>query len=80
MTAEDVPLAVRYAQTLKCLGNREPSTTFEMEAVLDGIRVKKCYLDDTILEDVQAMRESSRQTILHLVEKSKETEACYTKR
>lgn len=76
----DRPLTVRYKEALENLGTREPSTEFEADAILDGIRVEKGYLDEETLVDVQAMRNSSRQTILRLVEKGKETEAAYTKR
>jgi hypothetical protein len=74
------PLVFKHKEVLEKLGDREPSTEFEAQAVLEGIRASKGYLDEETLQDISRMRESSRQHIQGIVDSFQETVAAYTKR
>jgi hypothetical protein len=74
------PLVFKHKDVLEKLGDREPSTESEAQAVLEGIRASKGYLDEETLEDISRMRESSRQHIQEIVDSFQETVAAYTKR
>jgi hypothetical protein len=70
----------RHWDVLKKLGDGEPSTFLEAQAVIESIRAKKGYLEPTTMQDVNNMPARSRQNIMHLIEDKIETEAAYTKR
>ena len=74
------PLVFKHKEVLEKLGDQEPSTEFEAQAVLEGIRASKGYLDEETLQDISRMRESSRQHIQGIVDSFQETVAAYTKR
>jgi hypothetical protein len=74
------PLVFKHKEVLEKLGDREPSTELEAQAVLEGIRASKGYLDEETLQDISRMRESSRQHIQGIVDSFQETVAAYTKR
>ena len=74
------PLVFKHKNVLEKLGDREPSTEFEAQAVLEDIRASKGYLDEETLQDVRRMRESSKQHIQRIVDSFQETAAAYTKR
>lgn len=61
------------------LGNREPSTVIEAQAVLEAIRSEKGYLSEDFLEDIKNLREHHRVKIEKDYEKKRATEARYTK-
>ncbi|KAJ4360929.1 uncharacterized protein N0V89_001498 [Didymosphaeria variabile] len=79
MTDDAASLIMSYRDAVDNLGDQEPLTMFEAQAVLESIRVEKGYLDEETLGDVQAMRNRSRQTITRFVDKAREMEAAYTK-
>lgn len=70
----------RLRDVLERLEHREPSTELEAQAVIEGIRAEKGYLDEEILRDLNNVAERSRQQILRIVEQKRESEAEYTKR
>ena len=72
-------LVFKHQDVLEKLGDREPSTEFEAQAVLEGIRASKGYLDEETLQDVSRMRESSKQHMQGVVDLFQETVAAYTK-
>jgi hypothetical protein len=74
------PLVSKHKEVLEKLGDREPSTEFEAQAVLEGIRASKGYLGEETLQDIRMLRESSRQDIQRVMNSLQETEAGYTKR
>jgi hypothetical protein len=74
------PLVFKHKEVLEKLGDREPSTELEAQAILEGIRASKGYLDEETLQDISKMRESSRQHIQGIVDSFQETVAAYTKR
>lgn len=74
------PLVFKHKEVLEKLGDQEPSTEFEAQAVLEGIRASKGYLDEETLQDISRMRESSRRHIQGIVDSFQETVAAYTKR
>lgn len=70
----------RYSDVLAQLGDREPSSLIEAQAVIENIRAEKGYLDNETLQDLRTINEQSRKKILHLVQLKRETEAAYTTR
>ncbi|KAL1600687.1 hypothetical protein SLS60_007075 [Paraconiothyrium brasiliense] len=75
MSDEELTLVERYKNALEDLGDRQPATEFEAQAILDSIRVGKGYLDEKTLKAVQAMDTDSRQKVTRLVKNGQETEA-----
>lgn len=65
---------------LERLGDREPSTTLEAQAVIESIRAEKGHLDEETLHELNSISDRSRQNVLRIVELKKETEAAYTRR
>ena len=70
----------RHKAVLENLGDREPSTELEAQAVLEDIRAAKGYLDKETLQDVSRMPDRSKQNIQRIVDSLQETAAAYTKR
>jgi hypothetical protein len=77
---DDVNLVFKHKDVLERLGDREPMTELEAQAVLEDIRASKGYLDEDTLQDLSRMRDSSRQYIQRIVDSFQETAAAYTKR
>lgn len=70
----------RHSDVFSRLGDREPSSFIEAEAVIENIRAEKGYLDEETLRDLHRISEQSRNKVLHLVRLKRETEAAYTTR
>jgi hypothetical protein len=80
MTATD-PLPVEtYTDVLKRLGDNEPSCPLETWAVIEDIKVKKGYLDENVLQDMNGLKPENREILLRVVELKRKTEASYTTR
>ena len=80
MADENLPLASQWEEILKNLGQEEPTTRIEAQALLERIRADKGYLDEETLCELRALPERNRAKILRVAEKSRETQAAYTKR
>ncbi|KAF2704317.1 hypothetical protein K504DRAFT_507325 [Pleomassaria siparia CBS 279.74] len=72
-------LVGRHCDVLKRLGDGEPSTLLEAEAVIEEIREEKGYLDSETIQHVNSIPNQSRDKVWRRIEKSKENEAAYTK-
>jgi hypothetical protein len=70
----------RYTDVLERLGDDEPSSRLEAQAVIKAIKVEKGYLDESILQDLNTLRPETLETILQVIEQKRKTEAAYTKR
>jgi hypothetical protein len=70
----------KHKAVLETLGDGEPSTELEAQAVLEDIRAAKGYLDKETLQDVSRMPDRSKQNIQRIVDSLQETAAVYTKR
>ena len=70
----------RHSDVLAQLGDREPASLIETQAVIENIRTEKGYLDSETLQDLHQINEQSRKKILHLVKLKRETEAANTTR
>lgn len=62
------------------LGDREPASLIEAQAVIENIRAEKGYLDSETLQDLRQISEQSQKKILNLAKLKRETEAAYTTR
>ena len=80
MDGENLSLISRHKDVLRRLGDREPSNAPEAQAVIERIRAEKGYLDEKTLHELNSISDESRQSILHIVELKRETEAAYTRR
>lgn len=80
MAGDAVSLASRFKEVLERLGDDEPTTRSEAQAVLENIRFSKGFLDDETVEALQTIPDRNRDMIMRLVEKGRETEAAYTTR
>jgi hypothetical protein len=80
MTATDPFPVERYTDVLKRLGDDEPSCQLETWAVIEDIKVKKGYLDENVLQDMNALKPENREILLRVVELKRNTEASYTTR
>ena len=70
----------RHDTVLAQLGNREPSLLSEAQAVIEGIRAEKGYLNADVLQELDSLKPETRDYLLRIVEQKKETEAAYTTR
>jgi hypothetical protein len=77
---DGVNLVFKHKDVLERLGDREPMTELEAQAVLEDIRASKGYLDEETWQNLGRMRDSSRQYIQRIVDSFQETAATYTKR
>jgi hypothetical protein len=68
----------RHSEVFRRLGNDEPATTLQTQAVIENIRAEKGYLDDEILQDLHRIGQRSRERLLRIVQLKRETEAAYT--
>jgi hypothetical protein len=80
MTAIDPFPVKRYTDVLERLGDDEPSCQLEAWAVIEDIKVKKGYLDENVLQDMNALKPENREILLRVVEQKRKTEASYTTR
>lgn len=70
----------RHIDVLSQLGDKEPSSQIENQAVNEHIRAEKGYLDLDVIQDLEALKPENRDYLLRLVEPKKQTEAAYTTR
>jgi hypothetical protein len=70
----------RLHEVLERLGDREPSTALEANAVIERIRISKGYLDDETRSELDGISLRGREIILQIFEDARETLAAYTKR
>ncbi|KAF2654846.1 hypothetical protein K491DRAFT_599984 [Lophiostoma macrostomum CBS 122681] len=69
----------QHRDILERLGENEPSTKLEAQAIIEGIRADKGYLDEDTMQDLENVRARSRETIMRVIEQKREMEASYTK-
>lgn len=77
------PLSIavgQHQQILAELGQREPTTALQANAVLESIRAGKGYLDRQTLLDLETIRTGSRERVLSIIAEKRRTEAAYTTR
>jgi hypothetical protein len=67
-------------ELLERLGDDEPSTTDEADALIESIRISKGYLDEDIKSDLQKLDARTRDVMLQFVARQREIEAAFTKR
>ena len=80
MSFTPFPLVSRDPKILDRLGEKEPKTVHEAQVILESIRREKGYLDSETLRDLEILQEKSRQEVMRIAAKSRETEAAYTTR
>jgi hypothetical protein len=51
------------------LGDGEPSTRLDAQALMENIRAEKGYTDATTMQDLNIMPARSRQEIMYVIEK-----------
>ncbi|KAF2637273.1 hypothetical protein P280DRAFT_509902, partial [Massarina eburnea CBS 473.64] len=71
--------ASRHKEVLRELGHREPSTVLQAQAVLESIRSRKGYLDETTLSHLESLPEDSRRRVLDAVARTRELEGRFTR-
>jgi hypothetical protein len=69
----------RLNPIFKQLGKREPSTAIEADAVLENIRRGKGYMSDGFVTAIKVLPDDYREWIEEIFEKTRRTEAKYTK-
>lgn len=70
----------KYSAVLAQLGDREPSSILEAQAVIESIRAAKGYLEEDFLRHVRSMPPQSCDKVLQMNERLRETEAAFTTR
>ena len=80
MVDDDSASFGRHRNVFENLGDDEPSTFLEAQAVIENIRADKGHLDATTMRDVNEMPARSRQKIMYNMEKIRDMEAAFTKR
>lgn len=70
----------QHGAVLDQLGDREPSTIQEAQAVLEDIRARKGILDDETVYHLNFIPERNRRLIQRNLDALRETEAAYTRR
>jgi hypothetical protein len=80
MDENNLSVVARHGDVLERLGDREPTTVLEAQAVIENIRAEKGYLDQETLQHLNGLPLRSRQSISRIIELKRETEAAYTKR
>jgi hypothetical protein len=80
MENADIGQLLKCPDVLKQLGDREPATEIEAQAVLDCIRARNGYLDTDVINDINSMQRKSRDCVLGLLERYQSKTAAYTKR
>ena len=73
-------LVGRLQDVLDALGDREPSTRLEAQAVTEKIRLSKGHLDDEVRSDLENLQPRNRSIMLGFVERNRAMEAAYTSR
>ncbi|OAL53028.1 hypothetical protein IQ07DRAFT_585016 [Pyrenochaeta sp. DS3sAY3a] len=69
----------QHRELLERLGDGEPSTTEEADALIESIRISKGYLDEDIKSDLQKLDARTREVMLQFVARQREIEAAFTK-
>lgn len=80
MDENNLSVVTRHGNVLESLGDREPTTVLEAQAVIENIRAEKGYLDPETAQHLNALPPRSRQNISRIIARKRETEAAYTKR
>jgi hypothetical protein len=65
---------------LEQLGTNQPGTFLEAQAIVENIRIKKGYLGQDFLKDIEQLRSEHQNYILQSLEDKRATEAAYTTR
>ncbi|KAH8704618.1 hypothetical protein GQ44DRAFT_777898 [Phaeosphaeriaceae sp. PMI808] len=69
----------RHGEVFRKLGDKEPSTRVEAQAVIENIRAEKGYLDEETLQELSTLRQQSQDRLHRIIELKRQTEAAYTK-
>lgn len=80
MERDNTLLVGRLQDVLDALGDREPSTRLEAQAVTEKIRLSKGHLDEEVRSDLENLQPRNRNIMLGFVERNREMEAAYTSR
>ncbi|KAF1842835.1 uncharacterized protein K460DRAFT_367777 [Cucurbitaria berberidis CBS 394.84] len=78
MEAHHPRLAGRLQEVLDALGDEEPSTVREAQAITEKIRISKGHLDDEVRLDLENLMPRNRDLMLAFVERNRDMEAAYT--
>jgi hypothetical protein len=78
MDGEMVDALNKHDEIFKNLGDREPQTVIEAQAVLENIRAEKGHLDAETLRELHSLRAQTQERLLRIVQLKRETEAAYT--
>jgi hypothetical protein len=70
----------KYKDVLQSLGDREPSSKLEAQAVIGSIRAEKGHVDEETRKNIDLMPDGSRQDVWRIIKRMQDTEAAYTKR
>ena len=73
-------LTGRLQGELDALGNGEPKTFLQAEAITEKIRISKGHLDDDVRLDLDNLRPQNRALVLGFVEENRKTLAAFNKR
>lgn len=68
----------RHSEIYSNLGNREPQTSIEAQAVIEHIRAEKGHLDQESLDQLHTLSPHVEERLLRIVNAKRETEAAYT--
>jgi hypothetical protein len=68
----------RHCDVFRQLGDREPVTSTEAQAVIENIRAEKGYLDDETLQELNTLGSRTKERLLRIINLKRETEAAYT--
>ena len=68
----------KHSEIFKNLGDREPQSVIEAQAVLENIRTEKGHIDMGTLQELQTLSSQAQDTVLRFVQLLRETEAAYT--
>ena len=68
----------KHCDVFKDLGDREPLTPIEAQAVIENIRAEKGHLDRETLRELHTLGQRSQERLLRVVKLKRETEAAYT--
>lgn len=60
------------------LGDREPTTAVEAQAVIENIRAEKGHLDKEVVQELHTNSQRTQDVIFNIVKLKRETEAAYT--
>jgi hypothetical protein len=80
MEGEMMSALNKHGEIFDRLGDREPQTVIEAQAVLENIRAEKGLLDAEILGELRTLSSHALGRILGMAKSHRETEAAYTTR